>query len=80
MKKDRDYAIFCENVKRLRRKNCLSRREMAKCLHIGVATLVLIESGILPKWVTVNIMFQIYWRFGISFTDQCSCLISLQES
>jgi transcriptional regulator with XRE-family HTH domain len=48
MGSEKEIMAFCENVRYLRKKNGLSKKEMAKKLGIGVKSLELIETGSLP--------------------------------
>ncbi len=61
--------IFCANVKELRKKNNLSKREMAKRLGIGVKSLTLIENGIIPPRLNCEILFYIRKSFGVKPSD-----------
>ena len=63
--KEESTNILCKNIKILREKNKLSKKEMAKCLGIGVIALSKLESGILPKRLSVKILFLIERDFGI---------------
>ena len=55
--KEESTNILCKNIKILREKNKLSKKEMAKRLGIGVIALSKLESGILPKRLSVKILF-----------------------
>lgn len=67
--------IFCENVKRLRQKEKLSKREMSKILGIGVKTLTAIESGIIPPRMGCTMLLKIHKSFGIRPEDMFADLI-----
>ncbi len=60
---------FCENVRKLRKINRLSKSEMAKLLRIGVKSLSKIESGVIPKRLKCEVLVRIKSVFGISYTD-----------
>ena len=60
-----DLKIFCKNVKYLRITNNLSRRTMSKKLGISTITLMLVEKGIVPKWLGANTLILIHRHFGI---------------
>ncbi len=62
---ENEFLIFCNNVKHLREVHGLSKREMAKRLHVGVKTLEKLECGIFPDRLGVNILFRIHREFGI---------------
>lgn len=72
---DEQIKNFCANVKNLRKKYGLSKKEMAKILHIGVKSLTVIESGTLPVRLSANIVIQIYRSFGILPSDVMAHLI-----
>ncbi len=60
-----EIAIFCENIRRLRVKHALSKKEMAKRLEIGVHSLSLLENGVFPKRLGCGIVYALYVQFGI---------------
>ena len=60
-----EIAILCHNIRQLRRKENLSKREMARKLAIGEYSLTKIEKGILPPRLSCEIIFQIDKEFGI---------------
>lgn len=66
MMTDKEFSIFCNNVKLLRTQNSLSKEEMAKICGIDVSNLMQIEQGALPKNTTVEIAIRLYRHFGIS--------------
>ena len=66
MKNDTQIAIFCQNIKILREKNCLSENEMAKILRIGVISLKKLEQGIIPHRTGVKLIFNISQHFKIA--------------
>ena len=65
MEKDNYIEIFSKNMKDIRAKNNISKKEMAKILGIGVGSLSKIESGILPPKLEANILIKIYHKFEI---------------
>lgn len=66
MKNNYEIAVFGENIRKLRYRENLSKQKMAKKLGIGVQSLSLIESGILPKRLSVCILYRIYKEFNIT--------------
>ena len=78
METKNEYAIFCENVRRLRKKHKLSKREMAGRLHIGVKMLTMIENGVLSPRLRADVMIDIYLNFGMSLDDQLTRLMPME--
>ncbi len=67
MKNKRDsWQMFSKRLVWLREQHGLSRREMAKRLHIGISTLERIEGGELPPRLNADIVFYIQKEFGLS--------------
>lgn len=60
-----ETKIFCENIKKLRKKNGLSQKEMAQKLDISVKSLSTLEKGAIPSRLSVSIVIKIYKIFGI---------------
>ena len=65
MQSDIGIDIFCQNIKMLREKNGLSKKEMAEIMGISTVSLTKIESGILPPRANVGTLFNICKRFNI---------------
>ena len=65
LKNDTQIVVFCQNIKKLREKNGLSEKEMAKILGIGAISLEKIEQGIIPYRTGVKLIFNISQHFGI---------------
>ena len=59
-------ANFAHNVAWLRKKNGLSKKEMARLLKIGLWSLNKLESGILPPKMSFEVVYRIYDNFGIT--------------
>lgn len=57
--------VFCDNVRNLRMTHHLSRTAMAKRCGVSLTTLDSLESGVLPKGMTVKVFFCISQSFGI---------------
>ena len=64
MKNEIDIKIFSKNLKRIRNENKLSKKKMAKILHISTKTLTALENGILPPRVKANILLIIFKEFN----------------
>ena len=65
-----EMRILCDNIRKLRKRNRLSRRKMAKLLRISVFDLYRIEKGAFPVNVDVSILWEIRRHFGIDLKDQ----------
>ena len=65
---------FMNNIAYLRKKNGLSKKEMANVLNISVYALNKIERGELPKKISVEVVFNLQKRFKISPEKQFSLL------
>ena len=63
--KEESINILAQNMRVLRENNGLSKKEMAKRLGIGVCSLSKLESGILPKRLSVEVIFVIERDFGV---------------
>ncbi|MBQ3041455.1 MAG: helix-turn-helix transcriptional regulator [Clostridia bacterium] len=66
MKTDIDVKTFAKNLKHLRMKNNLTKKEMAGKLGIGIKTLNALESGVLPPRFGANTVFIMQRKFGFS--------------
>ena len=64
-----ELDIFCQNIKILRAKNNLSKREMAKIMGIGTVSLTKIETGVLPSKTKSVVIFRLYKRFNLKADD-----------
>lgn len=69
---DKEMDIFMCNVVWLRKHHGFSKREMAKCLEIGVGTLNKLERGEIPPRMGCKIFFAVSARFGVSLRNQFS--------
>jgi DNA-binding XRE family transcriptional regulator len=61
--------LFCENVKRLREENGLSKKELSKIMGIGVGSLTKIESGCIPKRLSWTSAVRLAHFFEIMVQD-----------
>ncbi len=61
--------ILCENIKLLRAKNNLSKKEMAQKLGISIKSITKIESGMLPRSINAITLYKIHKVFNISIED-----------
>ena len=60
-----EMAVFCANVKGLREREGLTRKEMSARLGIGVRTLARLERGEIPPRLSVAVVCRISRVFGI---------------
>ena len=67
--------VLCENIKKLRKNNSLTKSEMAKLLGIGRKSLDLLEHNIIPKRLSCNVITNIHKNFGILPKDIFTTLI-----
>ena len=64
-----ERKVFCNNVKKLREINKLSKKEMAKRLHISVRSLSMLEQGIIPPRMSLQVAIEISKEFGMLLGD-----------
>ena len=62
--------IFCDNIRYLRKSINLSKKEMANLLGIGLHSLNLLEKGMIPPRLSVQILYNIYHQFGLLPSQQ----------
>lgn len=65
MKYDEFNSVFCGNIKYIRTKYELSQKEMAHRCGISLYTLRKLEQGIIPPKLGVEILYNIFYNFGI---------------
>ena len=65
LENDKELLVLMKNIKYLRLKNGLTKREMAKIIGVGIKTLNQIEKEEFPKRFTVRILYGISEHFGI---------------
>jgi len=65
LKNNEQVAVFCRNIKILRERNGLNKKEMSEIMGIGIKSLANIEKGILPPRTGVNAIVKLSQRFGI---------------
>lgn len=70
-----EIQIFMQNVAWLRKKNGLTKKEMAEILGISVFSLNKIEKGVFPPRVSVEVVFRIYDRFRVNPVGQFAELL-----
>ena len=78
MENSKEIETFLYNIAYLRKHNGLSKRKMAKILHISTSTLKKIESGVLPPKMSANVIWRIKVHFDINPNEQFQ--IKLEDS
>jgi len=73
-----EISILCENIKRLRKKEKLSKKEMARVMGIGTRSLTALENGILPMRMKANVLWRLKLRFGITIEDLFTKIIEIE--
>ena len=66
----REIEIFMKNIATLRKRNNLTKQEMAERIHITVQQLEMIERGEWPAEIEVEVMVYIQRHFDISLSAQ----------
>lgn len=66
---EKKLTVLCKNITFLRKKNNLTKTEMARVLHIGIKSLSRIENGEFPPRLSCEILFRLYSQFGVDPTD-----------
>ena len=69
MQNDQQIIVFCENMKTLRKRNNLSKKEMAKILGIVVRNLAKIEERVMPSKTSTSVIFKISHHFKIKLHE-----------
>ncbi len=65
MEKDELTLNFCKNVRALRKKHRLSKKQMGKLLGISAVSITKIESGSIPPRLKWTVFLSIFSSFGI---------------
>ena len=65
MSQYKECVSFCNNVRDLRKKYKLTKKEMCVIMGIGLHSLNLIEKGIMPKRLDLKAAFRLWIYFGI---------------
>ena len=64
-----EWNTFFENIRVYRKVHKLSKRQMAKKLHIGTRSLTVLESGRIPPRVSVDIFFYFACLCGVPVSE-----------
>ena len=59
-----ETRIFCENLKKLRAKEGLSKKKMAEKLKISIYFISILEKGKIPPKLDIRILFTIAKCYG----------------
>lgn len=69
MQSDESLLIFCGNLRYLRCRHGLSKREMSRILGIGVKSLTLLENNTVPPRLGCKMLFRASRYFKIRTCD-----------
>lgn len=80
MTSDDEMLLLCKNIRFLRRYYKLSKKEMARQLHISVCSLRQIENNKIPYRLGANFLFYFFPIFGISLKQILSVDLSMPQN
>ncbi len=63
---NKELFVFCSNIRYLRKSHKLRLKEMAQICGINIFTLILLECNIVPSYLEVTILYNIFIHFKIS--------------
>ena len=66
----KEMENFLSNIVWIRKKQGISKKNMAKILKISVSSFNKIENGICPPKLSANVVWRIYLNFGICPDEQ----------
>ncbi|MBR2340362.1 MAG: helix-turn-helix transcriptional regulator [Clostridia bacterium] len=66
MNNTQEAINFCKNVKAIRNRNALDIETMANYIGVSPRELMDIEKGEIPFYLSVSVLFNIYFNFGVS--------------
>lgn len=64
-----EFNNFCENVKKLRVENNLTKKTMAEKLNVSARTIRMLENHQIPATLTVEFVFKIIRTFNVDGAD-----------
>ena len=64
-----EFNNFCENVKKLRIENNLTKKAMAEKLNVTTRTIRMLENHQIPVTLTVEFVFKIIRTFNVDGAD-----------
>ena len=67
---EKQFKNFGKNISLLRKQHGFSKKRMCQILSIGVSSLNKLEQGIIPKRLSVDIVFRIEGFFKIPAKEQ----------
>ncbi|MBQ9745279.1 MAG: helix-turn-helix transcriptional regulator [Clostridia bacterium] len=73
-----EISILCENVKRLRKREKLSKKEMARIMGVGVRSITMLENGVMPVRMKADVLGRLKWRFGVTIEELFSKIIETE--
>ena len=65
MNEDKEITNLLYNIKWLRKRDKLSKKQMARILGIGMVSMNKIEKGKVPYRLGANVIIAVYQHFGI---------------
>ena len=75
-----EYKNVCVNIRYLRVKHGLSRSAMARKLHITRKTLDLLEAGVFPDRIRIDLLFLVQQAFGIQPKRLLTCRLGEENA
>jgi len=64
-----EFNNFCENLKKLRIENNLTKKAMAEKLDVTTRTISMIENHEIPKTLTVEFVYSVIRTFKVDGAD-----------
>ncbi len=64
-----EFNNFCENLKKLRIENNLTKKAMAEKLGVTIRTIRMIENHEIPKTITVEFVYKVIRTFKVDGSD-----------
>ncbi len=64
-----EFNNFCENLKKLRIENNLTKKAMAKKLNVTPRTIRMLENHEIPTTLTVEFVYKVVYTFNVNGSD-----------
>ncbi len=64
-----EFNNFCENMKKLRIENNLTKKAMAAKLNVTIRTIRMLENHQIPATLTVEFVFKVIRTFNVDGAD-----------